>query len=84
MEIDGQLDLHTFSPREIGSLIPEYLNECRKRGILEARIIHGKGTGALRRSVHAVLSRLDIVESFRIAGPDAGHWGATMVRLKRK
>jgi DNA-nicking Smr family endonuclease len=82
LEIDGELDLHTFSPRELGSLIPEYLRQCRKEGIRDVRIIHGKGTGTLRRSVHAILKRLECVESFRLAGPDGGHWGATLVRLK--
>ncbi len=83
LEIDGELDLHTFSPRELGSLIPEYLRQCRKEGIRDVRIIHGKGTGALRRSVHAILKGLDCVESFRLAGPDGGGWGATLVRLKK-
>jgi len=40
--IDGVLDLHTFHPREIKDLVPEYLAECQKRGILQVRIIHGK------------------------------------------
>jgi DNA-nicking Smr family endonuclease len=80
--IDGTLDLHTFHPRELGSLLPEYLEACRKRGILEVRIVHGKGTGALRESVHAILGRLPGVESFRLAGEDRGSWGATLVVLK--
>ncbi|RMD65590.1 DNA mismatch repair protein MutS [Candidatus Parcubacteria bacterium] len=79
--IDGVLDLHTFRPSEIGELVPEYLAECRRRGILSVRIIHGKGTGALRRSVHSILERLDYVASFRLAGEDAGGWGATLVQL---
>ncbi len=81
--IDGTLDLHTFSPREVGDLVPEYLAECRARGILEVRIVHGKGTGALRRSVHAILERLpDLVESFRLGDERGGTWGATLVTLK--
>jgi DNA-nicking Smr family endonuclease len=80
--IDGTLDLHTFSPREIKTLIPEYLDECRQRGILEIRIVHGKGTGALRESVHAILKKLPEVESFQLAGEDRGSWGATLVVLK--
>ena len=62
--------------------MPDYLAECRERGILEVRIIHGKGTGALRRTVHAILSRLPEVDSFGLAMEDAGGWGATLVRLR--
>ncbi len=82
IEINGTLDLHTFSPRDIKTLIPEYLTQCRKAGIMQVRIIHGKGRGILRKSVHAILARSDMVSDFRIAGPDAGHWGATLVTLK--
>jgi dsDNA-specific endonuclease/ATPase MutS2 len=57
------------------------LAECRERGIFEVRIIHGKGTGALRRTVHAVLSRLPEVASFGLAMETAGGWGATIVTL---
>jgi len=80
--IDGVLDLHTFNPRDIGSLIPEYLSLCREKGILEVRIIHGKGTGTLRRTVHAVLNKLSWVIAYRLADTDAGGWGVTEVFLK--
>src|SRR5688572_20430162 len=79
--IDGVLDLHHFHPRDLRTLVPDYLEECRKRGILEVRIIHGKGTGAVRESVHALLRRSGAVRSFRLASPDAGGWGATLVDL---
>ena len=49
--IDGVLDLHTFSPKEIGDLVPSYLASCQEIGILEVRIIHGKGIGNLQRTV---------------------------------
>jgi len=81
MPIDGTLDLHTFEPGEVKDLVPHYLSECRRRGILQVRIIHGKGTGALRETVHAILSRLPEVESFRLAGEAGGGWGATIVIL---
>lgn len=80
LPIDGILDLHTFHPREIKSLIPEYLNDCRERGILQVRIIHGKGTGSLRESVHAILKRTPEVTSYQLAGDRSG-WGATLVTL---
>lgn len=76
------LDLHTFNPREIGSLVPAYLDECRQRGILEIRIIHGKGVGHLQRSVHALLSRRADVARFSFASAAYGGRGATIVNLK--
>jgi DNA-nicking Smr family endonuclease len=82
LPIDGVLDLHAFRPNEVKHLIPDYLAECRKRGILDVRIIHGKGTGVLQRSVHAILGRLPEVAAFRLAGEEAGGWGATLVRLR--
>lgn len=81
--IDGVLDLHTFQPREVGDLVEEYLVLCRERGIEEVRIIHGKGTGQLRRTVHAILGRNPLVQSFHLAGEDGGGWGATMVQLRK-
>jgi DNA-nicking Smr family endonuclease len=80
--IDGTLDLHTFSPREIKTLVRDYLQACRERGILQVRIVHGKGTGALRQTVHAILSRLEEVAAYRTATEDAGGWGATLVNLR--
>ena len=79
--IDGTLDLHTFRPSEVKDLLHEYLSECRQRGIYETRIIHGKGTGMLRETVHAILKTMPEVESFRLADESAGSWGATLVRL---
>ena len=80
--IDGTLDLHTFQPRELKTLLPDYFQACRERGIYNVRVVHGKGTGALRRSVHALLDRMDGIESYRLGGMGEGSWGATLVVLK--
>lgn len=82
LPIDGVLDLHTFRPAEMKELIPAYLGECRRQGILSVRIVHGKGIGNLRRTVHAILEKLPEVASFRLAGADEGSWGATLVELR--
>ena len=82
LEIDGVLDLHAFSPKDLKTLIPDYLEQCHALGIHELRIIHGKGVGNLRRSVHALLDRNPLVAAYRLAGSESGSWGATLVTLK--
>jgi len=82
--IDGILDLHAFNPRDVKSLMPEYIRVCRERNILQIRIIHGKGTGTLQRTVHALLARMPEVVSFRLAHEDRSGWGATLVDLAAK
>jgi DNA-nicking Smr family endonuclease len=84
MPIDGVLDLHTFSPKELPNLLDDYLIACLEEKILDVRIIHGKGKGILRDRVRSILKRHSLVESFQQAPPEAGSWGATLVRLKRK
>ena len=79
--ITGELDLHTFRPSDIGELIPAYLEACAERGLREVRIVHGKGTGTLRTTVHAILRRSPRVRSFRSGDLGTGSWGATLVTL---
>ena len=81
--IDGVLDLHNFSPKDLKYLIPDYLEECRKKNIFQVRIIHGKGIGNLRRTVHSILQKMPEVQSFRLAGEGGGSWGATLVDLRK-
>jgi DNA-nicking Smr family endonuclease len=81
--IEDWIDLHTFSPREIPSLLEEYLLECQKKEFTEVRIIHGKGKGVQMNIVHSLLRKSPLVESFRLAPPEAGSWGATLVLLKK-
>lgn len=81
--INGILDLHLFSPKELGSLIPAYIEACLEKDITSLRIIHGKGKGVLRRTVHSLLERNEHVQAYRLAG-DASSWGATLVDLIKK
>jgi DNA-nicking Smr family endonuclease len=83
LPIDGVLDLHGFRPNDLGDLLPDYLKECLAKGILEVRIIHGKGIGNVKRGAHALLARLPIVESFSEASALYGGTGATIVKLRR-
>jgi DNA-nicking Smr family endonuclease len=81
--IEDWIDLHSFLPQEIPSLLEAYLLECQKKGFREVRIIHGKGKGVQRNIVHSFLEKSPVVESFRLAPPEAGSWGATLVALKK-
>lgn len=81
LPIDGTLDLHHFKPQDLGDLIPDYIDECLKNEIYSVRIIHGKGKGVLRRTVHSLLDRNPNVESYNLASDRSG-WGATIVELK--
>src|SRR5215831_17965136 len=83
LPIDGVLDLHSFKPREVKELVLDYLAACQERGIFQVRIIHGKGMGNLRRTVHAILSKHPEVISYTLDHPQYGGWGATLVRLKK-
>lgn len=80
--ITGELDLHTFRPQDIPSLLESYLAECARTGRRDLRIIHGKGTGTLRETVHAWLRRSPRVAGFRLGDEKSGGWGATIVTLK--
>jgi DNA-nicking Smr family endonuclease len=81
--IEDSIDLHTFQPKEIPSLLEEYLLECQKKGLSEVRIIHGKGKGVQRTIVHSFLEKSPLVDSYETAPLEAGAWGATLVHLKR-
>jgi dsDNA-specific endonuclease/ATPase MutS2 len=82
LPVTGELDLHTFRPRDVQDVVREYVLECQERGMRAVRIVHGKGIGQLREIVHAELSRHPAVESFRLAGSGLGSWGATVAQLK--
>lgn len=82
LEITDVFDLHTISPREVRAVVEEYLREARRKGFRTVRIIHGKGVGVQRETVRAILARTHFVEYFSDAPPEAGGWGATVVRMK--
>ena len=82
LPIDGVLDLHTFRPKDVKPVVLDYIELCRERGILELRIIHGKGIGQLRATVHALLAKHPGVQSYALASEAYGGSGATMVRLQ--
>jgi dsDNA-specific endonuclease/ATPase MutS2 len=81
VELGDTLDLHHFKPSDVKELVPDFLDDAAAKGYAEVRIIHGKGTGALRRGVHALLERHPRVASFRTAD-DRSAWGATIVVLR--
>jgi Smr domain len=77
-----ELDLHTFAPREVADVVAEYVDWAAEHGLRSVRIVHGKGTGTLRRIVHSTLQRHPRVERFELAGERSGSWGATFAVLR--
>jgi DNA-nicking Smr family endonuclease len=82
LPIEDSIDLHAFQPKEIASVVEEYLEECRRAGFAEVRLIHGKGVGVQRNVVRSVLGKHPAVLSHHDAPAEAGGWGATIVVLK--
>jgi DNA-nicking Smr family endonuclease len=81
--ITGELDLHAFAPRDVPSVVEEYLRACREKGLRLVRLVHGRGRGVQRAEVRRVLRRMTAeVESFADAPPASGGWGATLVSLR--
>jgi DNA-nicking Smr family endonuclease len=83
LPIEDSIDLHPFAPRDIPSVVEEYLQQCKQAGLTEVRIIHGRGTGVQRNIVRSILQKHSLVLSFKDAPAEAGGWGATVVVLKR-
>ena len=78
--IEPALDLHAFTPRDIPSVVDEYLRAAHAAGLREVRLIHGRGIGVQRARVQQVLRDHPLVAEFRDA-PES-HLGATIVRLR--
>ena len=80
--IEDSLDLHAFAPRDIPSVVEEYLEAARARGFSEVRLVHGRGIGTQRAIVQSLLARHPLVASYADAPPERGGHGATIVRLR--
>src|ERR1043165_3879801 len=81
LPVTDSIDLHPFAPRDIPSVVEEYLRQCVDAGIYEVRIVHGRGLGVQRRIVQSLLKKHALVASFKDAPPEAGGWGATIAVL---
>ena len=80
--IEDQLDLHAFAPRDIASVVEEYINAAHEAGLGEVRLIHGRGKGVQRGIVQHALEQHPLVVAFWDAAES--HLGATVARLKAK
>jgi DNA-nicking Smr family endonuclease len=78
--LEAEIDLHAFAPRDVASIVEEYVTAAARSGFREVRIAHGRGRGVLRGIVQAALDRHPLVEEFR--DDTASHLGATLVRLR--
>jgi DNA-nicking Smr family endonuclease len=79
--IDGTLDLHAFQPRDIPSVVDEYVRAAHEAGLREIRLIHGRGSGIQRGIVQSLLENHPLVDAFHDA-PES-HLGATVAFLTR-
>ena len=78
--IEPEIDLHAFAPRDIPSVVEEYISAAAEAGFRDVRVIHGRGRGIQRGIVQATLDRLPQVEEF--SDDMSSHLGATLVRLR--
>lgn len=83
LTIEDSIDLHAFSPKDISSVVAEYIEQCVRGGIYEVRIIHGRGKGIQRQIVRSLLEKNPFVLSFKDAPAESGGWGSTVVVLKK-
>ncbi|MCD4749446.1 MAG: Smr/MutS family protein [Thermoanaerobaculales bacterium] len=81
--VEDFIDLHSFPPRDIPSVVESYLETALEQGYREVRLIHGRGIGVQRERVRSTLARHPAVMSFDDAPPEHGGWGATVVILRR-
>jgi len=82
--VTDAFDLHSVPPKEVASVVEAYLEEAARLGLRTIRIIHGRGIGAQRAIVRSILERTPFVVAYQDAPPEAGGWGATVVRLRQR
>jgi DNA-nicking Smr family endonuclease len=82
LPIEDSIDLHAFAPRDVPSVVDEYLHQAARRGFAEVRIIHGRGRGVQRAVVQRLAAGHPRVARFFDAPPERGGWGATVVVLR--
>jgi len=78
--IDDEIDLHAFAPRDIPSVVNEYITAAVEAGLREVRVVHGRGRGVQRGIVQSTLDHHELVVEF--ADDPSSHLGATLVRLR--
>ncbi len=79
IDLNGEIDLHHFHPRDARAVLREFIDISVKRGIPEVRIVHGRGRSVIKKIVLGELGKNPAVEEF---GDDGANWGATRVRLR--
>jgi len=80
--IEDALDLHAFAPRDVASVVGDYLEAAHAKGFTEVRLIHGRGVGVQRKIVQSLLARHPLVAAYADAPTERGGTGATLVRLR--
>lgn len=83
IEITDVFDLHSIQPRDVKVVVEEYLHLAHEKGFRSVRIIHGKGIGVQKEMVRSVLEKTPFVMDWTDAPPEAGGWGATIVRFTK-
>jgi len=84
LPLEDHIDLHPFAPKDIPSVVEEYVWQCHEEGLREVRLIHGRGKGVQRRIVQSALGKNPLVESCHDAPPERGGWGATVAVIRAK
>jgi len=82
LAITDVIDLHSFPPKEVSSVVRDYLDAAYERGLRKLRIIHGRGVGVQRKTVRTLLQRDPRVSAFGDADASGGGWGATWVEME--
>ena len=83
-DVSNEIDIRGMNILEAEPVVEGFLDRCRMSGLTTVSIIHGKGTGALRQGVHAMLRKDKTVESFRLGVYGEGETGVTIVTLKQR